>query len=1035
MRSLWIAAAELLCFVSIALAQTGNATLGGTVVDASGAVISGATVTAANIHTGIINTVLTNTRGVYNFASLQTGTYKVSSELSGFQKQVYGDISLGVSQQVRLNFTLQPASLVQEIQVSASADTVLSTISSSIGTVLPEYKLQDLPLGSRNVLDLVSTAAGTQDNTFAGTRVSQSNASIDGMSVSDGRFQSLAAQGGGVSTTTYVSPDLVEEVRIIVSPVDSASGRGVGQVQMSSRAGTNDFRGSVFWTNHNSALDSNDFFANFRGEQKDYLNKNQYGARLGGPIFKNKTFFFVLYEGQRVAERAYITGTVLTADARRGIFRYFPGVANGNVLANTPTVDREGNPVKPLNATGDLRSFSVFGLDPLRPGFDQTGFIARLIDRMPLPNNFEVGDGLNTAGYRWVRHSDGVAGVNRNSFNLRLDHNFSPKLKLSFVANREHNWGDREQAQWPGGYDAGYFRYPRVYTATLVSILAPTLVSETRFGYRRQHQVNVGPQHQPDTGKEALEFLPKSNEIFYSPVPRLFPRNLFINGGTAISESPMYTFGNTLSWLRGQHAFKTGVEIRFASSSSNRRGNWLPAVTLGAGGVAVTGINATGLVGNNATNARSLLTDLAGSVESVNQLFALQNEIHTEYIDYTQQDTRDTHNREFNVFFTDDWKIRPSLTVNLGIRYDYISVPWDGNGGLAAPVGGGKGLFGISGTSFADMYQPGLLQGTLMQTEPIGKGSVSPGKKAYKNDWNNLGPSLGLSWSLPWGGRDKTVLRAGYGISYQAIADYYLLDNIIGNLPATRWSTTFTSASYLDLTKVSLPLSYGPPYQTVPLTDRSQSIGFFDENRVVPYVQNWNLEVQRELVKNLTLEVRYVASKGTKLYGGIQLNDVNIFENGILDAFNVTRAGGNAPLFNQMLLGLNVTGAGVVNGTTITGSQALRINTNTRTFLANGDVGQFADFLNRTSNFAGTNGGILRNGKLPENFFVVNPQFRSVEMHGNFGNSTYHALQLQVTKRLSQGLAGQLSYSWSRAIGNSDSDDLTTFRDGRNRKF
>ena len=134
-------------------------------------------------------------------------------------------------------------------------------------------------------------------------------------------------------------------------------------------------------------------------------------------------------------------------------------------------------------------------------------------------------------------------------------------------------------------------------------------------------------------------------------------------------------------------------------------------------------------------------------------------------------------------------------------------------------------------------------------------------------------------------------------------------------------------------------------------------------------------------------------------------------------AFNTTRAGGNAPLFDQMLKGLNFGGTiGVVNGTTRTGSQALRMSTTTNQFIANGDVGGLANFLNSTSNFTGTNGGILRNGKLPENFIVVNPQFGSVALNGNFGNSTYNALETRLTKRMSQGLSGQFSYTFSKTL-------------------
>src|SRR5438874_1120672 len=116
-----------------------------------------------------------------------------------------------------------------------------------------------------------------------------------------------------------------------------------------------------------------------------------------------------------------------------------------------------------------------------------------------------------------------------------------------------------------------------------------------------------------------------------------------------------------------------------------------------------------------------------------------------------------------NFFFKDDWKFRPNLTVNAGLRWDWAGAPWEGTGNFAAPIGLSKGLFGISGTGFADMYQPGHLAGSLMRTQPIGKNSVNPGVRAWKNDWNNFGPLLGLSWSLPWFGKDKTVLRAGYG--------------------------------------------------------------------------------------------------------------------------------------------------------------------------------------------------------------------------------------------------------------------------------
>src|SRR5436309_8629945 len=169
MKRLFLIAAMLLCvFFTNTFAQTTNATLGGTVSDSTKALIPGVTVTATNTATGIVSTVVTNETGAYNFPSLQTGTYKVTAELPGFQTQGYNDVVLGVSQQVRLNFTLQVGTQAQSVEVNIAADTLIATTSSSVGSVLPEYKVRDLPLASRNILDLVGTASGTQGSNFAG---------------------------------------------------------------------------------------------------------------------------------------------------------------------------------------------------------------------------------------------------------------------------------------------------------------------------------------------------------------------------------------------------------------------------------------------------------------------------------------------------------------------------------------------------------------------------------------------------------------------------------------------------------------------------------------------------------------------------------------------------------------------------------------------------------------------------------------------------------------------------------------------------
>src|SRR5215468_1284157 len=300
----YVLAATLLLalFCLNTFAQTTNATLGGTVSDASRALIPGVTVTATNTATGIVSTTITNETGAYNFPSLQTGTYKVTAELPGFQTQTYNDVALGVGQQVRLNFTLQVSGQAQSVEVNVAADTLIATTSSSVGTVLPEYKVRDLPLATRNILDLVNTTPGVQGSNFAGARLTQLNTTRDGIPVSDGRYDI------GAATTTYTSPDLVDEVRVIVAPADAELGRGSGQIQMTTRSGTNQIRGSLFWVNRNSKFATNSWANNFNGVGKNYYNGNQFGGRIGGPIIKNKTFFFFLFDGQRYVTKSYFTG-------------------------------------------------------------------------------------------------------------------------------------------------------------------------------------------------------------------------------------------------------------------------------------------------------------------------------------------------------------------------------------------------------------------------------------------------------------------------------------------------------------------------------------------------------------------------------------------------------------------------------------------------------------------------------------------------------------------------------------------------------
>src|SRR5437867_4853845 len=536
-----------ICLTAAGLFAQGNAAVGGTVSDSSGALIPGVELKATNVNTGVVVTVMTNETGSYQFASLQPGIYRVSAVLSGFGTKIYEKVELSQSQQVRLNFQLEVGPVAQSLEVTLAADTVLATTTSSVGTVIRIDQV-NLPLQTRNILDLASGAPGvirTGDNnavtTFAGTRSSQVNTTRDGLVVSDGRYMDW----NGAFAATYTTPDLVEEVQITSNTVDAEVGRGSGQVRLQTRSGTNRYRGALFYTNNNSAVNAANFFDNIVNFPKAYTNRNQFGGRIGGPIHQNKAFFFFLYEGQRYLRKEDFVANVLTPTARQGIFRYLtanaPGSAggvtrrNGNAYATTPSVDLLGNV---LTSAGGaplfLNSFNLFSdvKDPNRTRIDPVWIAPTLLKRMPLPNDYTVGDGLNTAGYRWhrpINGSEDATGVtnnsNRDQYNIRIDYQLSSKHKLFGTMSREKDRGLTAQAgiaAYPNSFNGEVERRPDIHTVALTSVFSPTVVNEFRWGLRRTSFYGWTPLHLGccsggtdtdinDIAKEAVATFPSIN--------------------------------------------------------------------------------------------------------------------------------------------------------------------------------------------------------------------------------------------------------------------------------------------------------------------------------------------------------------------------------------------------------------------------------------------------------------------------------------------------------------------------------------------
>jgi hypothetical protein len=1124
-----------------AFGQSTYATVSGTIEDSTGALIPGVTVTATNNGTGVVTSVFSNDSGTYNIPSLLPGVYKVSAELPGFQTKTFTDVQLGNAERVRLNFTLTVASVATGVEVTVAADTLLATSSSSVGEVLSQQRVQDMPMVSNNVLDLYRSVPGIRINdsgvagSFAGlSGLNTVNIQRDGVDAAGG-----ARFGSNALAATYMSPDLIGEVRMIVAPVDAELGRGNAQIQFLTRSGTNQFRGTAVWSARNSALDANTWNNNNDVDPKtgvwkptlaDWANNHQFTGSYSGPVVRNKTFFFVLWDSLLVNGRRTPNSMVLTPCARNGIFRYFDNWNNGNfnqalvAATGTPTiavVDSVGNPQRPATNpgadqnpatnpfTGTLRYASVFGQvrnTPTRPdcsdadiapapssatgtwdlnrkAVDPTGFVTKVLGKMPMPNNYETGDGLNTAGFRWTRHEHGtedifgvtagglgtLSGLGRKQINTKIDHNFDSRNKLGVSYTYERSGGDANYEAWPDGFRGLFFRRPHTLSANLISTLSATLVNEARLGMRRTAGNTYNGLTNPKSGKEAQSFFP--NFGGYPVMIGLgtntvnFQATQPLGGGSTQQYNDvtnLWSYTDSLSWAKGKHAFKFGGEIRRTYSLGYDAGIGITSIPRAVGGDApqapipagsISNTNMPGLAGTTTTGnnvrMRNLLSFLSGSLGSVTQFYYMQSaaklDKFEDYLTFPQR-IRDTRQNEASIFFKDDFKVLKSLTLNLGVRWEYYGVPYDGGGLMPLPVGGPTALWGISGRDYSGWMKPGArAEPTAIQF--VGKNSLNPDIPWYPDDWNNLGPAVGFAWQVPWFGAGKTTLRGGYQMTYQAgqVANAITQENLVpGSTNQANYQGDSGANAYLDLTKlpglVPVP-NIIKPMQPVPLTDRTQQIFVPQPGLENPYAQNLTMSLTRSVTSNLTVDLRYIGTLGRKQWNAFfQINQPNFLFNGLKDAFDAARAGNDSSpalqVLENMFRGINIAGAGfgpvgsTTGGRLQTAGMHLRAATtgNLSSNLANGNYQGIAATLN-TLNYvsafnptlpvipAGVNGSVMRLNGFPENFIVTNPQFTNTYMIATVNTNNYHSMEAQVTLRPTAGINMQSTYTWSRNLG------------------
>jgi hypothetical protein len=1065
-------------------AQQLGGRLEGVVSDPQGAVVPGARVVATHQETNTTYRATTSDTGVFVIPNVRLGRYTITVDAAGFRQAIVRDVLVEVGSTATVAITLQVGALQEAVTVTAEgAQAVINTVDAELSTVVDMRRVLELPLNGRNAAELALQQAGVHferspdgqgDKFFVhGQRHRAISMTLDGIDTQPNYNRA--------SSTMLDQPLLamtvenVQEFRVVTGLSSAEYGRGGAHITAVTRSGSNQFHGSVFWFNRNNFFSANEFFNNAAVPRVETppLNRNHFGGRLGGPILRDRTFFYVGYQQTREMRGVSMNQLVYTESARRGIFQYLDGVATTpqNVAAN-PGLIRSVN----LLACGSDVAARL-GRDCLDARFSSAmpptpdPFITgKVFAAIPLPNNFERGDGLNTGGFRF------------NSKSLTIEH--LPSIRLDQRISERHNFygslnyvdrdikGDyinNRQPQYPTlGPLGSRVTHSRGYSAGLVSTLRPTLVNEFRFGLLAG--TNAFPIFQPFGTPYILNFNTISNP--YDPT------NLDEAQVTHTSH-----LRNVATWHRGNHQFKAGFEWRqrfadfYSFDLTAPAGDISFSATDNPPGFGAADMNR--LSGARSMNtadelrARELMNNLVGAIGRVDVRYTAPS-LSAGYVPGTP-DRRVWKNNEVDWFLNDTWRVNRKLTLNLGLRWEFASVPWETRGLALAPQGNLSAVFGVSGPG--GFFNPGTFDGEpcdALRQLPMAVTSANAtslitscatkyypvaskkGPRLWNNDWNNFAPVVSLAWD-PFGDT-RTSVRAGYRISYTQDAFSIVAVNVSENQGIRVSPNCFPSDGSCvnnprllrDLNPSAPPLPPIPPFRlpsSRSILD-SATIGFrvFDWNLGTPYYNEWTLGISRQLWANWAVEVRYVGNRGVALRRMADFNEMNVYARDpvsgqtFLDAFvlaqhnlNCNRASGFGSRFDD------ATGAACIKpnplmAVLIAGEPSrLRSLSALVTALELNQTGQFIHRLTQYDTSAPAPGqprirggsfwGQVLAGRLPLNFFQVNPFVAHARAMMNDSSSTYHSLELEVRRRFSRGLMVQTNYTYGKAITDYDGDE------------
>ena len=1048
--------AFVLLLSSVAFAQAGSSSLRGIVTDPQGRAVAGANVTLINEQKNFTRTQTTNEDGAYVFTAVPPGTYRLEVEAGNFKKAVVSEVHAQIDTPGTFDVKLEVGNVAETVSVVAGGDAPINTSDATIGNTFESRRITELPLNSNNVVGLLSLQPGvTRTGYVNGGRSDQANITLDGVDVNEQQNGLDVVTNQAFSSVLRILRDATQEFRVVTTNPNADTGRSSGaQVSLASKSGGNDIHGSLFHFHRNTVTSANDFFGNRAGRfqaddpqvisgiatvgeprlPRPQLLRNFFGGSVGGPIKKDRAFFFFAYEGFREATASQGLQIVPLQHVGQGRIRYETAArADGTfnpASFSCPTAAQPGRRCLELNAAQINAAY--LAANGVTPGVNPVA-LAFLADKTQryVANDITVGDLVNTGGFRF----NASTPTTFDTYLLKLDFNLTANQSLFVRGNyQEDNIG--VLPTFPDERSPSIWYHPKGFAAGHSWTVSDRMVNRFTYGLTRAAFTRQGDQ---DANNIQFRFI--FNPLLTTALTRV---------------TPVHNFVDDVTWVKGNHTLQFGGNVRLIKNERRSFQNAFDVLTTNPSGYAASSAVLTSAGPDGTGNA--IFPDVAPA--SVTPLRNILSAVIGRFSQYTanlaydqtgqimpegSSADRTFATQEYELYIQDQWRMRPNLTLTYGVRWSTSTPVYEVNGFQTQPTTS-LGAYFEQRRRSADAGVP--------FTDPIsidlsGKANDRPG--FYKQDWNNFAPTIAFAWQpeLPdnfWGkliGREgKAVFRGGFRTTFDrigsALAVNFDLNNQLGfasalSIPVNTYNVSsnlaplFTGldqnvrtlpgiAGEFD-TSISFPLSQLPSG-----AERIETS--LDDTIITPINYSFNFSYAREFGKGLSVEASYVGRFARNL---LLQRDIMHFNNirdtvsgqtwyEAMQALIDRRYAGvpihevaPIPFFQNVLPGI----AGTFNilGTprTLTATQAAY----RRIALPSVGGQNITDYTFLQSNALWDD--------QPRSIFnntFVHPQYAALNTWSTFAMSNYNSAQLSVRQRLSNDVIFDFNYTLAHSLDN-----------------